>query len=692
MLRRLSDEGWLRRSTIMPTLLAAAFIAVFTAGFYLTGVYDIESGEVTSSSTPQRLWATLAMFTGGYISLNDRWDPMPPVAMSIVGILALSLTLITAGSLLLLSRRVQDFVHLLRPKARLVVVGDGVTAAALIKSAILNKTPTVLITDTRSSVAALATKPSIPIIASGDIRSVLSTPTTRRIVDRTEHLVLATDSDSLNMELHEKLDQMRSTRTARSSMPQDLVVIHDWHYAELVRPGHIRETLPSNEVTCPAENIAEHICHLVVAAATGRRKLRSVAVSVVEVPPTARADQAEPGLAEAIQVWLHRLVWSLGFVRDDKGNPVPTVELVSDEYTPQPGELLIQVFTGASASSVAAAALPTRTTPTLRIAVANRHLVAGAMHLRYRTNADVKAMTGRDWLAADARLGDDADALDRVLLVVDPDEIGLDAALITDDTGTQWARTFDLAYKLMFNDGWSETAWQPGAPMGESTRKEVNAAVQQALSPKSIAAAENAAQEAGEKWDEAAWRSSALAAAARKARKAIGNRYSSRYAVADMLTVLSRCGFQLERHESTTPPEAPRLTRNLVAYIAQHEHHSWLERTWYDTSGHAWQKAEQISISALSSVRAHHYCYAGLVALETPSGWERAQELAAQQGAEALDPKLVRTADYNRRIATETYPAIAASFGYSVVPITGRTPEPQPQQFTCRSPLCPCHL
>ena len=276
---------------------------------------------------------------------------------------------------------------------------------------------------------------------------------------------------------------------------------------------------------------------------------------------------------------------------------------------------------------------------------------------------------------------------------MDPAETGLDAALVTDDTGTQWARTFSLTHTLMFSDGtWSVVGWQPGAPMGDSTRQVLEQVRRASLAPGRIAAAKAKAASQGRPWDENTWRTGLL----RAAKKKIGDRYSSKQAVDHMLTLLTECGFELHRHDGADPPPAPAMTTECQKYIAAEEHQDWLNRSWTDSSRYPWPQRppwrapEEIRLAGFSGVAANEFCYAGLVALENDGGWNAAQR-SAERMARTLHPNLRKAARYNRRIATETYPAIAASFGYAIVeagessgtaPVTGRQP--------CDRPLCPC--
>jgi hypothetical protein len=683
--KRLRQKGWLRGTVLLPTLLALAFTVVFSWGFYLTGRYGVES------PFPQRLWATLAMFTGTYMSLNP--NPVPPADMSAVGVLALSLTVITASSLVLLSRRARDFVRIIHPTARLVVIGNGSTAAALVESSIDSKIKTTLVTDSRASEAARATNPSIPIIASGQIQGALSTPSARRVINHANHVVVATDSDALNMQLHKKIWDIRESRgrprgalatstdvhiegddgtISTQSTVKNLVVIHDPDYAQLLRPNSIHGCLPSSEVTCPTENIAEHICHLVVAAVTGANQGQRAIARVVEVEPISMPRQSQPNPASTIETWLRRLAWSLSFVHGDEGRngkgpnefePIPTLEVVSASNGAFHSihEPLIEVLVGSRASAIATRVFSQQRATGVRIVVANTHIIKGASELRHYESPDrLNVRTGRAWLDDHAPMNN-ADGSDGpLILVVDPDEVGLDARLVTDDTGTQWARTFDLTHALMFSGGAgtrSVTAWQPGAPMGESTKKLEAERIRTARFKASAKQIVNRKELDNE--------------AVRQARKEVANRYSSRCAAERMLRLLAERGYALRRWEVDGRPDDPRLSAEDIEYIAEAEHEDWLTRTWTDTSR---LRRRVESVSDYSSSGANKYCYRGLVVIESDTD---------------RTDRLRYAANYNRRIASETYPAIAASFGYSIV----RFGEPQPPNRPrprCNRIECPC--
>jgi hypothetical protein len=679
--RRWRRDGWFRGTLLVPTLLAFAFITVFSYGFLLTGHYE------TNASLSQRLWATLAMFAGTYMPLSPDLG-VPPPDMSVVGVLALSLTLVTASSLLLLSRRARDFVRTIHPNARLAVIGDGSTAAALIKSSIESRIPTILVTDSRASEAARAVTSFIPVIADGQLPRTLSTSSARRVLARVDHVVVATDSDPLNMQLHQQIRYLRRTRsdsddaitrTPRGRMEdrygiqattaKDLVVINDPDYAQLLRPDFLYERLPSGEATCPAENVAEHICHLVVAAMTSARAMtRDAIVQIVHTEPISTQPQSLSDLSSAIETSLQRLAWSLGFVHGRQNGKslnefeaLPKLTVVaSSSRQPLPKEgLTIEIFLGSHFSTLARQVLADRGRVDLQIAIGNQHLLQGAADVEHRGSQHrPEVRTGRAWLDDDPPAIGSYDS-NPLTLVVDPEEVGLDARLVIDDTSTQWARTFDLNHALMFSGGRSAhvvTGWQTGAAMGEST-KQLEERRSSEATPGAVGShSENRRDLAND--------------AVRQARREIANRYSSKRAADRMLRMLSDRGYALQRWEGEEPPNPPQFSAEDVEYIAESEHEDWLVRTWTDTS--RWRKKVE-SVSGYSDSGANKYCYRGLRRLES----------AANQ------PDAIRfAANYNRRIASETYPAIAASFGYAIVRYSHpRSTKHVPQ---CGRLDCPC--
>lgn len=664
VMRVLEQRGYIRASVLYPVALALAFTAVFWWGFVTFN--ETKSEKVVSVA--QQAWATLLLFTGSYLSLDPGWDPEPPKNLSRVGILAVSLTLLTAGSLTLLSRRARDFVRVLRPRARLVVIGDNTTAAALVRSSIEHRIRTVLITDSRESAAALATKPSIPIIAAGELQSVLRRPTTRRVIAHASHIVVATDSDAENISLHASISDLREARrymrkneTQRITSPfKDLVVIHDPRYADTLRPRVIEGRLPDREVTCPAENIAEHVLHLLVAVATGGGPtVRNIEVPVIELPRPTGQSSADQNLRATIETWVCRLTQMLEIVdgklvHDEDGHlNTEYVPVIIDgnrrDATP---DLRVEIIVGAPAD-VAIAAFAPCDESTIRVVVTDASLVTFAETMRNPDHRRRRRIVdGREWLSAGAPMGGDHRPS---VIVVDGRRVGFDAGLVTDDEGTQWARTFDLTYALMYSDGgYAVTGWQPGAPMGESVRRV-------------RAEARSSARDAG------IWNGRSIEGRERAALKRISDRYSSMHAVSNMLHLLDSRGYLLMRNGGDDDQAACEIDRDDVEFLAAKEHEHWrTERKWWGRTSCFPPKCEQFDASTFSSSGANEYCFWGLTQSQY---WE--QERVG---------RLRFAADYNRRIIRETYPAIAAAFGYRIV----RKPNWQPAAVQSPQPCKNC--
>lgn len=678
------QAGWIRGSVLGPAFLIVGFMIIFAVGYHLTGNFDVDhqqhdahtGAEISRSSTvAQRIWATLGMFRGSYIALSPDWDPMPPPELSVVGIIAPLFTLVTASSLLvLLSRKARDFIRTLRPTPSLVVIGDGATAAALIKSSIDRNLSTFLITDSRTSEATRATTPMTPVIASGQIEGALATPSARRVMRNAAHVAIATDSDGLNMQLLAIVHRIRdgasgdaaaSVSTTARPAPRDLVVIHDPDYAELLRPRVIPRELPPYEATCPADNLAEHITHLIVAAITGSNRVFAATVEIVDTDAT---DHVRGSVAPRIETWALRLAASLSRVRGaqvsadpDEYERVPKLFIAGNVDHQTASERTIRIIAGRTPSAVATQALTQEKPTDITIAVADTQLLTGAAEQQRMT-----VRTGRHWLELGAPLSEGLP----VYLVVDPEKEGLDAGLVTDDTGTQWARTFNLTYELMWSGGkYPVVGWQPGAPMGAATRSEENKHI-------ALQREKNGKLSPKQKDDAAA-----------RARKEIGNRYSSKKAAENMLRFLADRGFELRRPLAGEEMRYAELGKDDVEFIADAEHTDWLTRTWVDTSR---TPNREITISDYSSAKLNRFCYQGL------TQFEKYPELLKLEQYKADSDALRFAANYNRRIVQETYPAIAASFGYSIVAADG----PPPQTLgsgdsgdkTCERSTCPCRM
>jgi hypothetical protein len=742
-LGRVRRERWLLQG------LGPLVLALGVAGVLIWGILEIHQ----RSSQPDPLVsfsAAVRMFAGE----APEVDEAQPLLTVITG-LAFLLTLVgaVATATYALSQSFRDFVRTFWMRPDLVVVGDGHTAAAIVKSSIEHRDSsdesraakaTILLTANRQTEAAVAARSAGLVIESGRQFNFAA----KHIIKKTQHVVAAFDDDTENLEIHkdisgigwspgvfppkrrralvrrillgvQNLRDSPTTTTRQDPLRKNLIVIRDPELAHFLRPEVIDGELPRHEVTCPNDNIAEHICHLIVAAATGRaialgRKALDVAVTIETSTPSDELEATHAALADTIRLWVTRLQHSMGFlngkeITDDGEDghryaPVPRItrvahRIVTADQSPDAGDdiaatdssqLAIRILLGGPAARLLQSALDAEKSGGalhdeespgfLTIVVANQHVVREAKKLRTRSNKteqDAEVLSGKEWLSRRA-------PREESLVVVDPEGVGLDAALVTDDVGTQWARTFDLSYNLMYFDGgWSVTAWQPGQPMGESTRMLERLEKRNPRMPWSLAT-----------WvrrEERRTRKHELQKRALNARKPIANRYSSARAVEHMLTQLADRGLVLKHHKDYGKPcdSRPLLTlfENLIAQL---EHENWTTRPWWDTS-RFW--APEHSVRETSNSRAYLFNFAELEDLgkqlcSGDDGQKRAASALIRKRLEQdkllpgkdranLDEtvksvaKALRfAANYNRRIATEAYPAIAASMGYEIVPPT----------------------
>ncbi|MFT4127133.1 MAG: hypothetical protein QM662_13010 [Gordonia sp. (in: high G+C Gram-positive bacteria)] len=690
--------GWLRGKFILAAILTMLFLGIGCWGWVAFGKYDVDSncfpagmtvpdgGVHCSDSVWQRLWATVALFSGTYISLSGEWDPMPPPEVGYVAPFALGLTLFTASSLLLLSRRVTDFFLLvyfrLFRRPRLIVVGDGESAAAIIRSCVLQKIPAVLVTDSRDSVAAHATTTAIPIVASGQLDVALQRYIVRALIRRVGHTVVATDTDGANMRLQERIQRIRGrqhvgpvppTYAGNPGLPinadrpaRDLVLIHDPDYAEALLPLTIRDALPDREVTCPTNNVVEQVLHVLIAIATGGPEVHTVDVTIIDCDDSGRepgdGDHRQVTIAPTLRRWITNLDRGLAVLRSS--NPsIPTITLASDG---QSSNRQVWLYTGRSASAVATRVLADGATGPVRIAITTADLVEAAADMRTAYGGRLTVRTARQWL------GDSAGPADAVI-VVDPDVVGFDAALVTDDVGTQWARMFDLTYNMLFyTGGWAVTGWLPGEPMADEARDVAARARRHATRIQRITARQQAIVDGGA--TRASGRSAPGGASPRGGTqhpisvnqpsdpvekavftemKQITNRYSSEAAVHHMLYLLGETGYELRKREPSAEPL--NLAEGVGEYIARMEHHHWFWRRWRRPR-YFWQRGELHRVSSYSGTGANYYCFDGL------------RELSKDEYGETADSGLRGALKYNLMIPTLAYPAIAATWGYRIEP------------------------
>ena len=654
-----------RLAATVPVLLLCG-----AGGAAIWGYFAVRA-TFKSASAVQQIYSTMAMFSGGYLALSGEYDPAIPTRLAAPSILAFGVTIAAAGTVVVtLSTKLRNIVRALVARPDLVIIGSGSTATAIVRSCLENKQRALLITEDRTSPAARACLHVIPTVSVGSLTESGAQGISRRVLARSSNVVIATDSDATNLALRNQVSVVVAPRSGRRSV---VAVVGDVRLVDAMRPRHIVE-LKDEDVTCPAHNIAEHICHLIDAAATGPAaigkaatpdapdseatatktftKTRTLISGVVVEIVDAGADTDSPAqsdIAHTIQQWVTRQSWGRSLLKgaEDPENPGhynPVVPIVVNG-TPTEDDLVIRIYCGSGESHVVRRLVQDRcdtSTPRvadLTIAVADHQLTTTAV-----ASVDgTRACTGWEWIEQEAplvrasRSGDQA--LGGQVLIVDPNLVGLDSHLVTDDIRLQWARLFDQTYRFMFAGNYTINGWLPGAPLGSRTAE--------------------AEAQAVERLPESKRTRDGVAEARREARKSISDRHSSEAAVRNMIVFVNSADFCVLRHDGDTAPEPPRFDETVIAGIAKKEHQDWCKRTWRDTSPRR----------GLLPARSHtYYCSEGSKQQLGLYSFEQLEEISQ----DSSDPERAREfrviVEYNRRIATETYPAIAAHFGYRIVP------------------------
>lgn len=641
-----------------PGRVAATAPVVLLAVSLVAGIW----GFVVIHSTfpfaplPQQIFSTLALFAGGYLPLSaDPSDAVPPDNLGIPAVLAFGVTIAAAGTIVItLSTKVRDVLRAAFSHPDLVVIGSGATAAAIVRSCVEKSARALLITENSEGAAARACLHVIPVVTIGSLAEAGTYGVSRRVLRRSANVVIATDSDSTNLELRRAITVTSSGNNARRSV---VAVVRDAQLVDSMRPGRIRE-LTDESVTCPAENIAEHVCLLIDAATTGKAAITPIAGGVTDKQFTRTQavvdrvvvhvdDGGEASeVADTIRLWVTRQVWGrshLGGGDEDhtttEGFRNPIVPIVVNEPAGE-RDLMIRIHCAAESSATVRNVLDTMGIAATRradltIVVADQQLATTA--ITTYDDRGIRLDSGWAWLAARAPLDRHQDDLTRIL-VVDPDRVGLDANLVIDDVRLQWARVFDQTHSFMFAGGYAIGGWLPGDPLGSRTAEAETAAVEK-MDPESRA-------------DKNAVRTTIDIA-----RKRISNRHSSELAVQHMIVQLQLRGMAVVRHDGPDAPALPILDKDTVSTIARNEHEDWRTRTWADTSprrGFRPPRSKQRDCAYYSAQKLGDYSWDDLLA----------------KSADA-DPSVAGrfrvVVNYNTRIVTETYPAIAARFGYRIV-------------------------
>ncbi|MCA9834312.1 MAG: hypothetical protein KC435_10215 [Thermomicrobiales bacterium] len=656
------------------------------------------------SGLAQRLLATLVAFAGGFFPPGEPSSPIPPTAVAIPSVFAIAIVFSTALTVVyVLSRRARNAIRVWRSNPRLVVVGSGATANSIVASATRQKITTVLISDDENSIAAHTAAKAVPVLILSKLDSPESSSAYKRLVRRAQNIVVATESASENLRIRQELTDLRPGAGELDDFRSLMAVVQDPRLAEVMRPARLTGAFIEEDVTCPAENVAEHICHLIDAAATGPRVVKPgagsaidtlvdrVVVQVIDVGVATDDVSQLPLLAETIEIWVRRQSWGRIFLRgkeldDGTFNPIVRIQVIdASDPLPTSKVFTIRIYAGSSTMSVITALEDQAARPSdfadLTILLSDE-ATAQATASSFRTT-EGRVLPGREWLEKKAPLPELKPELDRsevaTTIAVDPLEVGLDANLIVDAITLQWARMFAQTHDFMYagaqqdpvdSTNRSIIAWEPGADLADRVIEMQNAAI----------------RSANETSDSKQW-SDSTKRDIREARKKISDRYSSQAAVKNMLRFLNDHGYELVRCErkSTSPPVAPYFAVDTIAAIANAEHDDWRHRVWFYPAGRRAlllrifkPQPDPIGekIAGLSASGVRHFSMEELES--APDNVEKCiARIAESDKYCALYPDMIepdnikkfpQVANYNRRIVTETYPAIAAAYGYAIVP------------------------
>ncbi|GAA4758306.1 hypothetical protein [Gordonia alkaliphila] len=615
--------------SILPGLATILVVAVIIWTFTAFTIVFPESGVW------ERILSTLVGFSGGYIppgipapQYDTGLDAIPTTMVAIPLTVAFGITLFAAASLVIvMTRRARNAVRVWFARPRLTVIGSGTTATAIVQSAATHRIRTVLVSTSEDTPAAAAAYGAVPVLTVPNFDAPETSAGLTRLARRAHNVVIATDSASENLRIRKSLARHRDSLHL-DEFRSLLAVVQDPQLAGALRPTELGSAFPDEDVTCPSENVAERVCHLIDEVTTGPRLIfvndeedvathyDEVLIEIVDVELTPYDSESWFRLAETIRLWATRLSWGRVFLRGDERtdglfNPIVPIRVLGpDESLPPAADrervFGIRIYAGSPTATVTQMLDDQLTAPQDRAGLTI--LVA-------------------DQETARAAGADDSEG---AVAVVDPVTVGLDANLVVDAVTLQWARMFDQTHKFMFAGDYSVVAWEPGAPLGDTVSEAAEAAVRRLR-------AQGAATE------------EEIAAARHKVRKGVSGRYSSYSAVKNMLTFLDQHGYELVRcpRDLTNPPVAPDFPDDVVNQIAAAEHEDWRVRTWVDHS---------------RLTRLQRF-------LRRPAPVEHTKTYS-NSGVDklAFDELDTPTANYNRRIVTETYPAIAAAAGYAIVP------------------------
>lgn len=390
---------------ILPGIVGGLALLVLAAAIVVL------SQEAPKSSIASRLYSAVDLFTGAYIPLAGQ-DDKPSPAMAWVGLSALTVTFTAAlTALLSLTTRAREWLRARRAGQDLVVIGSGEPAAQILRSHPRKSTRgLLLVTGSRQGPAALAARGHAATAvmdlhtfdedAAADLRA------------RGGTLAVATDDDALNIAIAEALTQQAVTDGKKV-----MAIVRHPALAEELRPPVISGDLRMPYgISCPAENIAEQVCHHLDHALSKDPALKASGQGTVSV----EGDDEE--LSRVIQTWVRRFTWSRSFLRDGARERVPLLRM-SDETDPGAPGPVFRIFVGDDPAATAARTLK-------------------GIRLGHAEGSRLIAVTS-------ARLIPTAQA-DRVV-VVDERSAAWDQRLVFDDIAEQWGRVYHSVYRVLFD-------------------------------------------------------------------------------------------------------------------------------------------------------------------------------------------------------------------------------------------------
>jgi hypothetical protein len=410
--RRPASAGLRSVEAILPGIIGGLALVVLAAAIVVLSL------EAPRSSIASRLYSAVDLFTGAYIPLAGQ-DDKPTPAMAWVGLSALSVTFTAAlTALLSLTTRAREWLRARRAGQDLVVIGSGEPAAQILRSHPRKSTRgLLLVTGSRQGPAALAAR-GHAATAVMDLHT-FAEDAAADLRARGGTLAVATDDDALNIAIAEAL-----TRQEVTDGKKVMAIVRHPALAEELRPPVISGGLRMPYgISCPAENIAEQVCHHLDQALTRDPALKAAGQGTVIV------DGDDEELSAVVETWVRRFTWSRSFLRDGARERVPLLRMTEQGEGDAPGPVF-RIFVGADPAETAA-----RTLKGVRLGDAERSRLVAVTSARLIPTAQA----GR-------------------VVVVDELSAAWDQRLVFDDIAEQWGRVYHSVYCVLFDSftDWSE--------------------------------------------------------------------------------------------------------------------------------------------------------------------------------------------------------------------------------------------